>query len=228
VIKVWDLATRQPQLVLDPRMKVVAAVAYPPDGKSLVAAGTESWEGKDRGVFRRWDIASGCEQGSLAAHAGAARGLAFAPDGGLLATCGDDAAVKLWGWPALEARGALEGHAARTLAFAPDGKTLAAAGDAAVTLWDVVRAKRGSVLPVTGPVGGVAFSPDSRTVATALVNGSTVTLWQSATGQELLSLAHGFPVTSLAFSPDGRALAVGSGWRDENEGVKIWRASAGK
>jgi WD40 repeat protein len=65
-----------------------------------------------------------------------------------------------------------------------------------------------------GSVGGVAFAPDGKTLATAsgagLGGDHPVILWETATGKELGRLQHpaGRQPSVLAFSPDGKTLAV--------------------
>ena len=69
------------------------------------------------------------------------------------------------------------------------------------------------------------FTPDSRTLITATQG---VSLWQASTGQECFRLSGygGLPATCLAISPNGLLLAEGGGYRDENEGVYLWRAAS--
>jgi WD40 repeat protein len=64
----------------------------------------------------------------------------------------------------------------------------------------------------------VAFSPDSRTLATGGEE-NTVKIWEVQTGRELATLrGHGGDVYTVAFSPDGRWLASAG----EDSTVKVW------
>lgn len=146
-------------------------------------------------------------------HGGAVRAVAFAPDGDILASGGDDGFVRLWQVRDGKQRLALPGHQGRVsqLAFAPDGKTLAA-GDGAgiVHLWDAATGReleRLSLLPeYHQPIVALAYSP----AGTRLVAGSEVGLawWDTATGRQLGELAGKTPaLRALAFTPDGKSLA---------------------
>ncbi len=64
----------------------------------------------------------------------------------------------------------------------------------------------------TGPIAAVAFSPDSRKLAT-VAGDRTARVWDLATGARLLTLKEGqlTDLKDVAFSPDGAHLAV-TGW----------------
>jgi WD40 repeat protein len=84
--------------------------------------------------------------------------------------------------------------------------------------WQPKHVLRGHLLGVYA----VAFSPDSRRLATASSFKEAVKLWDVATGQELATLeGQGDGFLRVIFSADGRAIAAISASSDR---VNLWRA----
>jgi hypothetical protein len=166
-----------------------------------------------------WDVATRQPHGEpLIAHTNAVNGVAFSPDGQLMATASTDGTAQLWdvatGQPNGQPLTRPIPNGVNGLTFSPDGRLLATAnGDATVQLWDVATGQPHGE-PLTGHtdwVDGVSFSPDGRLLATTSPD-QTVRLWDVATGRP-----HGEPLTghtdrvfAVTFSPDGRLLATTS------------------
>jgi WD40 repeat protein len=177
-----------------------------------------------KGEVAVWNTADGSLAGTLGGLDEMPQGLAFSPDGALVAT-GQKGAVVLWDWKANTSRRVplAEGAQVTALRFSPDGKRLAVAtigplapAETGVRVWDlganrVVAEWSGARQRVTH----LAFSPDGRRLATAAGSWATLSqqgllkLWDADAGREVFSaeLSPG-AVTAVAFSPDGRRLAA--------------------
>ncbi len=133
-IRLWDLPTRAPRIVIQ-LDEWVRDLAASPDGRMLAAACKD-------GTVRLIDFASGAVLRVIAAHEGGADAVVFSPDGTLLVTGGRDNAVKLWDLsaPSDQPIQQLTAHQkpVLTLAFHPDGTLIASgSGDNTVRLWGI-------------------------------------------------------------------------------------------
>jgi WD40 repeat protein len=165
---------------------------------------------------------------SIQAHLGSVHGISISPDGGWIASAGEDRSVKVWETATGHEKYALSGHEGRvqSVAFSPDGRWLASGGwDDTIRLWDMTTGKE--VRQLKGDldrVNGLAFSPDGKRLAAASAD-YKVSVWDWAKGRKELEMSghRGF-VRSVDFSPDGLHLA--SAGYDGT--IRLWDAVAGK
>jgi WD40 repeat protein len=219
-VRLTDGRTGAPLRTLKGHTNAVVKTLFAPDGRRVFTSGFD-------GTVRIWEVATGKERHRLTAGNGnSLNQLAVSPDGKVLAAStaeGDNPgrhAVRLWDVErGKELRNLPLDGGAWALAFSPDGALLAAAITAydgskwaeALLLWDVTTGgevwKQASY---EGAMYGIAFSPDSRALATGGKD-RTVRLWEVATGKQRHAFAgHQGHVGPLAFSPNGRLLASSS------------------
>lgn len=202
----------------------ITALAFSADGKELAAAGYNEitvWNPADGQLLRR---ISGVAQRTY--------GLAYSPDGKLLAvasgTPGQLGEVVL-----LEAAtGKLVKFLAATndvafdVAFNPQGTKLAsAAADRSIRVFDVATGTQELLIEDHADwVLGVAFSPDGKQIASASRD-KTSKVFNADTGESQATFnGHGNTVYSVAFSPDGKQVLTAG----HDRKVQVWNPADGK
>jgi WD40 repeat protein len=203
----------------------VKALAFSGDGAHIASSS------RDR-TIRLWDLQSGQAVHTFSTSKVNLNGIAFSPDGSLLAS-----ADAIWDVESGQVVHTLEwrGSAPGAVAFSPDGSTLAVALESRpIIMLDVATGQEVRTFPeqadgapfADGVVFSIEFSPDGALLA-AGVHGGVVRLWDVASGQTVGVFEHGGEdddVHDVAFSQDGRVLA--SGGNDCT--VRLWDVASGQ
>jgi WD40 repeat protein len=208
-----------------------ADVAFSPDGKELISAGSD-------GTIRYWEPATGKEKRRVRVRAADsfAHPQVFATDGKVVAgltsqdICVWETATgktrKCFAVDKISIPG-LENRLAQVwrLALSPDGKLLAAQlddlKDRNLHLWNVKAEKKLFTLKLRQLRDSLAFSSDGKLLGTVSYN-EGLQLWDTTTGKEVRKIAGA--QNYLAFAPDGNRVAAVS----RGGGVKVWNVADGK
>jgi WD40 repeat protein len=212
-------ATAHEVAVIQPRIGRVRAVAFSTDLKRVACASATAISFLDIDTSRQ--LANFPDRGVTC--------LAFSPDGTTVAAGNTDHVIRLWDVAERRVRTSLKHHAAgvRCVSYSPDGRHIASGSDdGTVMLWDVNTAQSERLGQSGQEVSGVAFSPDSKTLAwpdmtksaLSLFLGTKIHLIDVATRRSKGSVRDGFGADRLAFSQDGKTLATSS----VESNVKLW------
>ncbi|WP_214110629.1 nSTAND1 domain-containing NTPase [Acrocarpospora catenulata] len=207
-VVLWDLATGEKITTI--RYEGLGAstdVAYEPHGRALVAAAL-GWH--------RWalDPAGQATPTPFPAPPVFATGVAYAPDGSLVAGTSSSGILVGWDLAADAQRYRLRTGQGAVLdvAFSPDGAVLATAGaNRTVKLWQAATGKELGTLPGhTGTVEALAFSRDGRWLASA-GSDRTIIVWNMSDLTKVAVLSgHEAPVHALAFTAGGDLVSGGN------------------
>jgi WD40 repeat protein len=215
---VWDIATGEQSCPPLEHTIGVMAVAFNPTRDHLATAGAD---------VHIWDPTSGERVATIPTENGRARGVAYSPDGLLLAAGFEDGTVRVWRTDDLDTEIWHLRHEDTIfgMAFSAGSEFLACSSVDAISISD---AETGSLVwspPQAGDLSfNVAFSPDSERLATASYH-TKARVW-SLGDRELARppLQHPSGVHGVAYGPDGVFLASAAA----DGAVQLWIAETGQ
>ncbi|MEM9770822.1 MAG: caspase family protein, partial [Cyanobacteria bacterium P01_D01_bin.73] len=205
------------------RESLVTSLAFSPYGDTVVT-------GQFDGAIRLWNSKGIAQTFPIEAHDSPVEHIAFYDRGNKIVSMGRDGTLRLWsrkGWPTvpmplLPRRGRVE-----ALAVSPDGRYAATSvsvsgSEGVIEIWDLEEARLERTIEEDVPSASVAlaFSQDSKTLASGGFSSSEIILWSLENGDRttLPSFEGGSSIRSLAFGPRGELLA--SGGTDGT--VRLW------
>jgi RNA polymerase sigma factor (sigma-70 family) len=214
----------------------IRAIAVGPDRTSILSAAGNA-------VYV-WDLATGQERRRFR-HGSQVSSFACSRNGELLAAGCSDGTIHVWeaatgrelrSFPAHKDK-APDGAGPPGVylsEFSSDGRLIASTawGDA-LRLWDTATGEKIREFSGFSAVGGVALSPDGRSLAGVAKSDKTweLHLWETATGWELKRMPQpGKQILSPVFSPDGKILAIAIGdqnWERPCD-LELWDAGASR
>jgi WD40 repeat protein/uncharacterized caspase-like protein len=234
-IRLWRLDTGLEIPIGEGKLFGLSGLDINSDGTLIASGGsTRVASGLSKGEIHLWETNSGRKFRTLSSHTAGVMQAAVSQDGRRLMLDLDDRTATLWDLNTGNQTNRIPAFFSGALS--PDGHWLASTdGNRNIKMWDLSKLTQPrAFVGHTGKVlvGNLAFSPDSRLLASASGFDRTVRLWNVETGTQLKVVASSVELTPLilkqmgtskyrreqiesfgvtirlAFAPDGRTLAV--------------------
>jgi len=222
-IKIWqiDATGATPLASWKAHEQSTMAVAISPDNRAVASVSKD-------GEAKLWTM-EGKLLKTLATPGKELQGVAYSPDGKVLAIAGGElensSLIQLWTADGTLLK-TLENHEDQVMAiaFSPDSQTMVSASrDNTLKIWNLQGEVLQTLLGYEDEVWGVAFSPDGEYIASA-GRDQTVWLWKKSRVDgtyhpDQIFYGHEAEVAGVAFSPDGQTVVSGS-W---DRTVRLWK-----
>lgn len=208
----------QPSRVLKKHSGGVTALAFSPDGQTLVT-------GSDDKTIIIWNTHTWESAKPLTGHTNAVNSISFLP-GGTRFYSGGDYTVKSWNMKGEE----LDSHRGPTtyiwsVSVKPDSSQwVTGSFEKNIKLFDYKTGKVTNLAAHTKSALATAFSPNGKLMASGALD-EHILIWDAATYKVIDTLkGHGGNIFSVRFSRDGKYLASAS----KDNTVRLWEVSSGK
>jgi WD40 repeat protein len=218
-IRIWDVASKQTQRILQGHVGRVLSLAWSSDGGTLASGGQDC-------TLRLWDPNTGEKKQLHSKLSRPVQALAISGDGKFLAAAVENV-IHTWGTDLAQTSKQLRGHRLYVsgLTFLPGKHELVSFGtDKTLRFWDLDTDRQLPSLPApTGHCHGLALSADSKLLA--CIGGGKAQLYDLEHRRPLETIEpHARTLCGLAFAPDKKLLALGS----EDKVLVIWDLAAKK
>lgn len=137
-------------------------------------------------------------------HSKSEKTIAWHPQGTRFANA-DDREIQIWNLTNSIKAKTLKGHQGRVVSvcWSPDGRWIATASQNEAILWDTSSWTEKTRLDVTSYACHLAFSPDSKLLATSGLGSDSLDLWKLPEGELALPSMQSGSTTAMVFSKDG-------------------------
>ena len=214
-LKLWDSNNGYPIYTFWPGEESLRCVAFSPDGKTLVTAGS---------YLQVWDMDNKeCSLHTESPSRSEIDDLAFSPDGESLAVASEDSLYILnmvsgCFFKALPHPGGM----IRSVAFSPKGNQMASCSERKIVVWNTRDWHVQRIIRMQDEAAWTAvFSPDGESIAVGM-DDNTVRIRNVDSGQESFVIkpasTSANTVISVDYSPDGQSLVFSAG-----KDIHLWR-----
>ncbi len=212
-IATYDPETWSERAIWKAHEQQVRSLAIHPDSRQIVSGGRE-------GMVRQWNRDGGLIR-EIAVHSGLIEGVAYSPDGSLIASCDRSGLVVIHDAVSgvERQRRIIAGIRAYSIAFSADGALVAIGGSAGrVVLWNLGDDSQRTLHEQSGDIRSVAFHPHGGHFVSGASDG-TVALWSMDTWEpRAVWTDHLGVVRCITWGSDGGFIATGASDRS----IKVW------
>ncbi|MGA7317211.1 MAG: TIR domain-containing protein [Silvibacterium sp.] len=227
VARVWDASSGALLEQLEGHTGYITNAAFSHDGKSILTAGSDR-------TARVWDAASGRQKAVLTGHTAALTSAGFAVDDRSAFTTSLDGKAEKWDLAVANPVHSFE-HVGEVyaLALSPNGALAATTERGFADVESAANLQKWCQIPADDAdhdVIGVAFSPDSKSIATAGTDGVAMvaSLPSAPLGdgfcQAIRLVGHNGSINRVVFTPDGRNLITAS----DDHTARVWETRSGR